>query len=188
MVSDPTRFSRSTYSLKISLMNILSTLAYEILSESGYPVIQNEEHDGSVQSLINLESGTFRFELMTGSRGQDFTLFLRVPEDIPEPHRYAVMELLTRVNYRLALGHFEMDLDDGEVRFVHRQLTDGKMPSGDTLRTMMRVSLDVVETWYPGMVRIVRDGLHSQAVIAEIDEEHGHVGRYTGRYPSHRLN
>ena len=188
MTSDSTRFSRSTYSLKVSLMNILTTLAYEILSESGYPVIQNEEHDGSVQSLINLESGTFRFELMTGSRGQDFTLFLRVPEDIPEPHRYAVMELLTRVNYRLALGHFEMDLDDGEVRFVHRQLTDGKMPSGDTLLTMMRVSLDVVETWYPGMVRIVRDGLHPQAVIAEVDEEHGHVGRYTGRYPSHRLN
>jgi hypothetical protein len=52
----------------------------------------------------------------------------------------------------------------------------------------MRVSLDVMETWYPGMIRIVRDGLHPQAVIAATDEEHGHIGRYTGRYPSHRLN
>jgi hypothetical protein len=52
----------------------------------------------------------------------------------------------------------------------------------------MRVSLDVMETWYPGMIRIVHDGLHPQAVIAAIDEENGHIGRYTGQYPSHRLN
>jgi hypothetical protein len=81
-----------------------------------------------------------------------------------------------------------MDLDDGEVRFVHRQLTDGKAPGSDMLLTLMRVSLDVMETWYPGMIRIVHDGLHPQAVIAAIDEENGHIGRYTGQYPSHRLN
>jgi hypothetical protein len=46
----------------------------------------------------------------------------------------------------------------------------------------------VVDTWYPAMRRIVEDGLHPQAVMAEVDEEQGHVGRYTGRYPSHRLN
>ena len=169
-------------------MNILTALAYEILSESGYPVIRDEDHGGSVQSLIDLDSGTYRFELMSGPQGQDFTLFLRTPESIPEGHRFAIMELLTRVNYRLAVGHFEMDLDDGEVRFVHRQLTGGGQPGSDLLLTLMRISLDVVDTWYPAMRRIVEDGLHPQAVMAEVDEEQGHVGRYTGRYPSHRLN
>lgn len=169
-------------------MNILTTLAYEILSEHGYPVIQNEERDGSVQSLINLDSGTFRFELITGGKEHDFMLFLRMPEDIPELHRYAVMELITRINYRLAVGHFEMDLDDGEVRFVHRQLLEGNPPGAELLLTLMRVSLDVVDTWYPAMRRIVDDGLHPQAAIAEIDELSGYHGRYAGRYPSHRLN
>ena len=119
-------------------MNILTTLAYEILSEHGYPVIQNEERDGSVQSLINLDSGTFRFELITGGKEHDFMLFLRMPEDIPELHRSAVMELITRINYRLAVGHFEMDLDDGEVRFVHRQLLEGNPPGAELLLTLMR--------------------------------------------------
>lgn len=169
-------------------MNTLTSLAYAILSEHGYPVVLDEERDGSLQSLINLDSGRFRFELTSGTQGQDFMLFLRMPVDIPEPHRYAVMELLTRVNYRLAVGHFELDLDDGEVRYVHRQLTDGKAPSADLLLTLMRIGLDTVDTWYPGIQRLVRDGLHPQAVIAAIDEASGHVGRYTGRYPSQRLN
>jgi hypothetical protein len=169
-------------------MNILSALAYEILSEHGYPVVQDEERNGSVQSLINLDSGVYRFELISGSKRQDFTLYLRMPENIPERHRFAVMELLTRLNYRLAIGHFEMDLDDGEVRFVHRQLTEGVNPSHDLLLTLMRISLDLVDTWCPGMLRIVQDGLHPQAVMAEIDEACGYDGRYNGRYPSHRLN
>lgn len=169
-------------------MNILSTLAYEILSEHGYPVVQSEERNGSVSSLINLDSGTYRFELISGMQGQDFTLYLRMPENIPERHCFAVMELLTRLNYRLAVGHFEMDLDDGEVRFVHRQLTEDSDFSRNLLLTLMRISLDLVDTWYPGMLRIVQDGLHPQAVLAEIDEASGYDGRYAGVYPSYRLN
>lgn len=169
-------------------MNILTTLAYEILSENGYPVEQNEEGEGSVQGLISLDKGTYRFQFTSGAKGQDFTLFLCMPEYIPEPHRYAVMELVTRINYRLAVGHFEMDLDDGDVRFVHRQLTEGNQPGSELLLTLMRIGLHVVETWYPGIQRIVEDGWHPQAVLAEVDEATGQSLADHARFPSYRIN
>ena len=39
------------------------------------------------------------------------------PLAIPEESRLAVAEFITRANYAMALGNFEMDFSDGEVRF-----------------------------------------------------------------------
>lgn len=40
-----------------------------------------------------------------------------VPDDVPAAGRPAVLEFLTRANYGLLEGGFEIDLDDGEARF-----------------------------------------------------------------------
>lgn len=45
-------------------------------------------------------------------------LFLsRMPLSIPPEHRLAVCEYITRVNYGVILGGFEMDLDEGDVNY-----------------------------------------------------------------------
>nr|WP_300129512.1 YbjN domain-containing protein [uncultured Butyricicoccus sp.] len=45
-------------------------------------------------------------------------LFLsRMPLSIPTEHRLAVCEYITRVNYGVILGGFEMDLDEGDVNY-----------------------------------------------------------------------
>ncbi len=40
-----------------------------------------------------------------------------VPDTVPEHRRPAVALFLTRANYGLPIGNFEMDLDSGEVRY-----------------------------------------------------------------------
>jgi hypothetical protein len=39
------------------------------------------------------------------------------PVNVPEDRRMMVAEFITRANYGLKVGNFEMDMDDGEVRF-----------------------------------------------------------------------
>ena len=41
----------------------------------------------------------------------------QMDEKVPASHRPAVIEYLTRINYGLIIGNFEMDLSDGEVQF-----------------------------------------------------------------------
>lgn len=41
----------------------------------------------------------------------------RLPLNVPPEHRAAVCEYITRVNYGVVLGGFEMDLDEGDVNY-----------------------------------------------------------------------
>ena len=46
-----------------------------------------------------------------------FVLVSIIPLKAPEPKRQACAELLTRINARLGLGHFDLDFNDGEIAF-----------------------------------------------------------------------
>jgi len=46
-----------------------------------------------------------------------FVLVSIIPLKSPEPKRAACAELLTRINARLGLGHFDLDFSDGEIAF-----------------------------------------------------------------------
>src|SRR5437773_6152327 len=49
---------------------------------------------------------------------QDFLIFAStLPDAVAEPRRGAVAELLTRINASLAVGNFELDWGEGQVRF-----------------------------------------------------------------------
>ena len=52
--------------------------------------------------------------------------------NVPPARRAAVMELVTRANYGLRLGCFELDLDDGEVRFRASLDFEGTEPSSSS--------------------------------------------------------
>jgi hypothetical protein len=51
-------------------------------------------------------------------------VYSQLPARVPVAGRAAVAELITRINYGLPVGNFEMDFDDGEVRF--RTSLDGE--------------------------------------------------------------
>ena len=46
-----------------------------------------------------------------------FVLVSIIPLKAPAPKRQACAELLTRINARLGLGHFDLDFNDGEIGF-----------------------------------------------------------------------
>ena len=52
----------------------------------------------------------------------------RLPARIPESNRMKVAETLTRVNYDLIVGNFELNMEDGEVLFkTTLDLADGQL-------------------------------------------------------------
>ncbi len=169
-------------------MNNLTALVQDLLSEHGYQCIQEKTGEDILHSRIRLESGRIGFVIETDEDPREITIFLYLPNKIPEANRLQVMEYLTRVNWHVPMGHFEMDLDDGGVRFVVSQLVnDGQLPEEPTL-ILMRNALDRVETFFPGILRIVHGQLHAVAALTEIEQKHGCQGRHAGTYPSQRLN
>lgn len=81
---------------------------YSENTEKGYYSLQIECDPGSVRMIIDTDE----------KEGSNFLLaYVVYPVRVPEARRQAVMELITRTNYKMTLGNFEMDFGDGEIRF-----------------------------------------------------------------------
>jgi hypothetical protein len=117
-----------------------------------------------------------------------YGIFFYAPTEIPETKRYQVLEYLSRINYLIPMGHFEMNLDDGTVRFGHAQYKSAHNIETDELLTLMRNGLDRMETFLPGMLRIIHGGIHPVAALAEVEAKAGYDPLHAGRYQSHRIN
>jgi hypothetical protein len=60
-------------------------------------------------------SWTMYFELREDD--EQLVVYSLIPARVPPDRRTSVAVFLTRANYGLAIGNFELDLDDGEVRY-----------------------------------------------------------------------
>jgi hypothetical protein len=87
---------------------------------------------------------------------QDLILLYSVcPFLVPEERRSEVSEFLTRANYGLAAGNFELDFADGEVRYktaLHRHV-DGL--DAATLKRAVRANGIAMETYLPGVGAVI---------------------------------
>ena len=95
--------------------------------------VQREVHfsrrDDGVVVESNLRGTARLFRLVLEVEEPGDLLLLRVPIlYVPEKQRPAMAEALTRANYSLFIGCFEMDLSDGELQFrAGFPLADGTM-------------------------------------------------------------
>jgi hypothetical protein len=70
------------------------------------------------------------------------------PLNAPEPRRGAAAELLTRMNWALVIGAWEMDYADGEIRFKTSQPARSQTPTEEQVRDLWGINLGTfVEAW-----------------------------------------
>jgi hypothetical protein len=87
---------------------------------------------------------------------QDLILLYSVcPFRVPEERRSEVSEFLTRANYGLAAGNFELDFADGEVRYktALQRHVDGL--DAATLKRAVRANGIAMETYLPGVGAVI---------------------------------
>lgn len=87
-----------------------------------------------------------------------YTSYGVLPINADEDCRAGVMEYLTRANYGLARGNFEMDADDGAMRykFTIECGEDGcAMPDIDMVRMSILLPLNMIERYADGLLAVM---------------------------------
>jgi hypothetical protein len=94
-----------------------------------------------------------------------------LPFAVEAAQRDAVVELITRVNFGLIVGNFEIDVDDGEVRyktsldFEHGELTT------PLLRQLVRANMAMMEHHLQAFVAVAVGKVSVAAALAEVEVE-----------------
>ena len=120
-----------------------------------YEVSEKEPERTVITTRVRLEDVTSRTQFILSETRQRLGIFVYLPFDVPEDRRMAVMEYLTRVNYRIFLAKFEFDLSDGELRAVCAVITEDATLSLEMVQRMRRDAHSVMETYAPGILSIV---------------------------------
>lgn len=99
-----------------------------------------------------------------------FVFHSQLQTKVPESKRKAVAEYLTRANYGLILGNFEMDFSDGEVRYKTAiDVEDGQL-SQRMVKIMVYTNVKMMDRYLPGLMRVI-DGEASPAdAIGEVEQ------------------
>ena len=92
-------------------------------------------------------------------------------QPVPEERRPAAMEFITRANYGMHVGNFEIDLDDGEVRFKTAMDVEDTDVSPTLCRNLVEVNLAVMGRYLQGLDAVADEGGSPEEVLAAIEDD-----------------
>jgi len=91
------------------------------------------------------------------------------PVDCPPPHRPACAEALTRINYGLSTGSFEMDYDTGRIHFKTSRAYPDQLPSPEELDFLLTVNLRSMDHYLPTIMQVIYAGASPAKAVAALD-------------------
>ena len=94
-----------------------------------------------------------------------FEFLTILPFAVPEARRGAVADAITRANYGLFLGNFEMDFSDGELRYrTSLDLADGSLTPAMVERLFL-CNLQTVDHYLPALQQVALGGAEPAPAI-----------------------
>lgn len=101
---------------------------------------------------------------------QQIVLYSICPLRVPENRRPAMAEFLTRANYGLVIGNFEMDYEDGEVRFKTSLDVEDAETTPALLRHIAYANVSSMDRYLPGILAVIACSRSPAEAVARIDE------------------
>jgi len=140
------------------------TVAIEVLESRG--VEWEETTDPEViRAEVASEAGEWTLFVVCREEHGRCSIYSQALWAAPETSRPAMAELLTRLNYGLALGNLEMDFADGEVRFKTSVDVSGSHLSLAMFDAILDANLAAMDAYFPAL-EAVRDGRMTPAEAA----------------------
>lgn len=91
------------------------------------------------------------------------------PVQIPADKRAALSEFITRANYGLILGNFELDFTDGELRYKTSLDVEGTPLTTELLQPLTFANVSTMDRYLPGLMAVLYGSVSPQAAIEQIE-------------------
>ncbi len=120
------------------------------------------------------ESGSWQCYGTVDEDKQWFTFYSILPSNVPEEKRTEVAEFITRANYGLVIGNFEMDWEDGEVRYKTSVDVEGGELTPKMVENVIRANWMMMDRYFPGLMAVLYADRDPADAVAEVEERDGH--------------
>jgi len=150
--------------------DMLATVKEYLDSGSRTYQIQPSRDDGSTIIAMTLtgRNSTFRAFIDLKVPLDRMLVFVESPVKVPEGEKRTMCaELLMRINFTLALGSFEIDFRDGEIRYRMAVDVEGSSLSLKMVETNLMVPAATMDRYFPALMAVIYGGKSPADAIEE---------------------
>lgn len=100
---------------------------------------------------------------------EQFVYYSVCPVNVPKERLAVVAEFVTRANYGMIIGNFELDYSDGEVRYKTSIDVEGDDLSAALVRQLVYANVIVMDRYLPGLMAVIYGEANPTAEIEKIE-------------------
>lgn len=130
---------------------------------------------------FNEEKGVFKFSCDIKSKLKNVDYFIRVGDDFyvtyticnlnADDCKAEMAEFITRANYGLNNGNFEMDFDDGEIRYKSYVDCEESIPSNEIIKSSIYIPALMFQRYGDGIVSVMFRVKTPEQAVEECEAE-----------------
>jgi hypothetical protein len=162
----------------------IAEVANEVVSQSDYNrnllesiinfFIKDDWHFSKIQGESVLQTAfqgqNGKWNCYAKTREEDQFVFYSIcPVKAPENKRTAIAEFITRANYGTIIGNFELDYDDGEIRYKTSIDVEGSNLTFDLIKQLVYTNVTMMNEYLPGILSVIEGDVEPKDAIAQIE-------------------
>lgn len=102
---------------------------------------------------------------------EQFVFYSVCPINVPEEKTHQAVEFITRANYGMIIGNFELDYDDGEIRYKTSIDVEGASLTHELVKQMVYANVIIMDRYLPGIMRVIYGDAEPIVEIEKIEGE-----------------
>jgi len=140
----------------------------EFFKDDGWPFKQLEDEE-ILRLEYEGENSKWRCFAHVIEESQRFVFLSSLANFVPKLMRLEASEYLTRANFGMEVGNFEMDFSDGTVRYRTSVDVEGGELTSTMIKNMVYLNIAVMDQYLPGLKKVVKDGMEPEKAIEEVE-------------------
>lgn len=142
--------------------------AVSFFTEDGWSFTQLEEQI-VLRTGFQGESGQWTCYAQAREEQRQFLFYSVCPVNAPEDKKVAVAEFLTRVNYGMLIGNFELDFDDGGIRYKTSIDVEGDRLTPALVQQLVYTNVLMMDHYLPGVMIVIYGNVAPAEALAKVE-------------------
>ncbi|HEY1017066.1 MAG TPA: YbjN domain-containing protein [Herpetosiphonaceae bacterium] len=145
-----------------------TTLGLFLEEDNWYP--QRVGDKPSFRSVFQGTNGDLLCLSQIRIEAQQLVIYAYAPVKVPADVRLAAAEYLTRANYGMFIGNFELDFNDGEVRYKTSCNFEDELLTMSLIRNHIYPAVHLMDRYLPGLMRVIYGNVSPEEAVGEIEK------------------
>lgn len=156
-------------------MNKIFEVVYNLFEEDdwNFEVIKDGE---ALKLEVSAENGNYKCHAIADEETQTFRFYSIAPIKVPQFKRKEIADFIARANYGLILGNFELDMDDGEVRFKTSSYQSNMPLNFEVCKRLVYLNVKTLDDYFLGIMKVTYGDAYPEEAISLIEENFDNNG------------